>query len=357
MNVVIRKRTLKSGRFSLYLDIYHNKNQWQENLKLYLENEKGDKEIKLMNKETMAIAQKVKIEKLHFLQNNIFGFKTDSLSFISFNDFFKSLWKEREKTGVNFDSWDSVYKHMQNFNDRINFSEIDERLLEKFKVYLLKNLHQNSASQYFNIFKHSIHEAFRKKLISTDPATRVKSIKNVDTHREFLTVDEVRKLIRTECRYENLKRAFLFSCYTGLRWSDVSKLTWKEIRKNEEVNYIAFTQKKTNNSELLPISQEASQFLGIRDKDETNRIFKGLRYSAYMNVALSNWVMKAGITKKITFHCSRHTHAILLLNNGVDIYTVSTLLGHRDLKTTSIYAKVLNNTKVEAINKLPTFGI
>ncbi len=76
MNVVIRKRALKSNRFALYLDIYHNKNQWQENLKLYLVNEKGDKEIKQMNKETMAVAQKVRIEKLHFLQNNIFGFKS-----------------------------------------------------------------------------------------------------------------------------------------------------------------------------------------------------------------------------------------------------------------------------------------
>lgn len=358
MNVTIRKRPLKEkGKFALYLDLYHNKKQWQENLKLYLENEKGNPNVKQVNKETMYIAEKVRVERLHQLQNNAFGFKTNSEKFLTFNEFFKSLWKDRENSGINFDSWDSVYKHLESFNSKIFFGNIDERFLENFKNYLLTKVSQNSASQYFNIFKHAIHEAFRKKIIPDDPATKVKSIKILDTHREFLTIDEVRKLVKAECRNDNLKRAFLFSCYTGLRWSDVSKLTWKEIQEVEGVIYISFTQKKTKNSEFLPISNEAYLFLGDKSEDENEKIFGSLRYSAYLNVSLSRWMLEAGITKKISFHNARHTYAVLLLNNGVDIYTVSKLLGHKELKTTSIYAKVMNQTKIDAVNKLPQFSI
>jgi integrase len=226
--------------------------------------------------------------------------------------------------------------------------------MEEFKAYLLTKVKVNSASQYFNIFKHAIHEAHRRKLIRDNPADNVKYIKEVDTHREFLTKEEIERLIETECRYEVVKRAFLFSCFTGLRWSDVSKLTWEEIRLIDGVHYIKFTQKKTKQAEFLPISENAVKLLGERE-EEDDKIFKELKYSDYMNTAIARWCLKAGITKKISFHNSRHSFAVLLLNNKVDIYTVSKLLGHSDVKTTSIYAKVMNDTKIDAINKLPVF--
>jgi integrase/recombinase XerD len=264
------------------------------------------------------------------------------------------LWNERKRTGVNFGSWDSVYKHLNNFNKTVLLTEINERFMEEFKAYLLSKVKQNSASQYFNIFKHSIHEAFRRKLIRDNPAENVKYIKEVETHREYLTKEEIGRLIETECRYEVLKRAFLFSCFTGLRWSDINKLTWKEVRLINEVHHIVYTQKKTKHSEVLPIPANAVQLMGERKEDE-ERVFVGLKYSDYFNTALLRWCLKAGITKHITFHCGRHTNAILLLNNGVDIFTVSKMLGHKELSTTAIYAKVMNDTKIDAINKLPVF--
>ena len=88
------------------------------------------------------------------------------------------------------------------------------------------------------------------------------------------------------------------------------------------------------------------------EKEKTERVFKGLKYSAWHNVKLAQWVLRAGITKNITFHCARHTYATLQLTMGTDIYTVSKLLGHRELKTTQIYAKVIDNKKKEAANKI-----
>jgi integrase len=356
MTVKIRKRQLKEkGRYALYLDIYAHQKQWQENLKLYLENDKGNSTIKQMNKQTIAIAERIQTDRLQQLQNDTFGYKKPEKTYRNFNEYFLELLKERERTGVNLVSWDSVYKHLNKFNNSISFTELTDRLLEEFKANLLSKLKPNSASSYFNILKGSIHEAYRRGLIKNNPAERVKCIKEVDTNREYLTKEEVGNLIETDCRYEVLKRAFLFSCMTGLRWSDVNNLKWKDIRNEDGVTYIVYTQRKTKNSELLPISLNAVNLMGdVGDGQE--KVFIGLRYSSYFNTALFTWVANAGIKKHITFHCARHTHAILLLNNGVDIFTVSKMLGHRELKTTSIYAKVMNKTKIEAVGKLPKFS-
>jgi integrase len=149
-----------------------------------------------------------------------------------------------------------------------------------------------------------------------------------------------------------LKRAALFSSLTGLRWSDVEKLVWSEVQHSEiNGHFIRFTQKKTKGTETLPISEQAYQILGERG-ESGEKIFKGLKYSAWINLKLAQWVMKAGITKHITFHCFRHTFATLQLTMGTDIYTVSKMLGHRELRTTQIYAQIVDRKKVEAANRI-----
>ncbi|WP_309613993.1 site-specific integrase [Flavobacterium sp.] len=355
MTVTIRKRQLKEkGKYALYLDLYANGKQSQENLKMYLENDKGNPVIKQMNKQTLAIAEKIKVERLHEIQNEGFGFKKPEKKYNTYNQFFLELLEERRRTGINQCTWESIYKHLNNYNKSILFTQLSERYLEEFKSYLSTKLSINSASSYFNIIKHTIHEAYRRRLIKDDYALRVKCIKMVDTNREYLTFEEVKDLIKTECRYEVLKRAFLFSCLTGLRWSDVHNLKWKDIRDRDGVPHIVFTQKKTKNAEVLPISSNAIELIGDKG-DDNDRVFIGLRYSAYFNTALLVWVTNAGIKKHITFHCARHTNAVLLLNNGVDIYVVSKMLGHKEIKTTAIYAKVMHKTKIDAVEKLPTF--
>ena len=89
-------------------------------------------------------------------------------------------------------------------------------------------------------------------------------------------------------------------------------------------------------------------FMGEEGKP-ADRVFKGLRYSSYLNLELQKWCMKAGITKNITFHSARHTFATLQLTLGTDIYTVSKLLGNKNLKTTQIYTKIIDQKKIEAI--------
>ena len=144
----------------------------------------------------------------------------------------------------------------------------------------------------------------------------------------------------------------MFSALTGLRFSDIEKLIWREIRFEKGQGYsIVFRQRKTKGAEVLPISDQAAEMLGEQGNLD-DKVFEGLKYSAYSNKHLFQWIGAAGITKDITFHCFRHTYAILQLANGTDIYTVSKLLGHKELKTTQIYAKVIDKMKREAVDKI-----
>jgi integrase len=149
-----------------------------------------------------------------------------------------------------------------------------------------------------------------------------------------------------------MKRAALFSALTGLRFSDIQKLVWKEIEYIEGNGYfIKFKQQKTKGIEMMPISDQAYLILG-ESQEPKRKVFDGLEYSAYHNKHLYKWIKDAGITKDITFHCFRHSYATLQLSKGTDIYTVSKMLGHRELKTTQIYAKIIDQTKRDAADKI-----
>jgi integrase len=149
-----------------------------------------------------------------------------------------------------------------------------------------------------------------------------------------------------------MKQAALFSALTGLRFSDIEKLVWGELEHIEGNGYfIKFRQQKTKGVEMLPISQQAFTLLGARQGKE-EKVLNGLNYSAYSNKHLAQWVGLAGIAKDITFHSFRHTFATLQLSKGTDIYTISKMLGHRELKTTQIYAKIIDQTKRTAADKI-----
>ena len=130
-------------------------------------------------------------------------------------------------------------------------------------------------------------------------------------------------------------------------------MRWSGVQQQGEYTRIIFKQKKTGGEEELDITPQAVQYMGDRRKPE-DPVFVSFKYSAYMNVELRMWAMRAGITKDITFHSGRHTFAVLMLDLGADIYTVSKLLGHREIKTTQIYAKVMDKNKQSAVSLIPS---
>jgi integrase len=219
-----------------------------------------------------------------------------------------------------------------------------------------ESLSSSSVSSYFNKFRACLKEAVKKKIIFSNPAIDVTNPKVVESVREYLTIDELKAIVNADCRYEVLKRAFIFSCLTGLRWSDINNLKWSELQNTSEGWRITFHQQKTKGLQYLDMSEQARSYLGEQG-NQNEKVFIGLKYSSYMNVELSKWIMKAGITKNITFHCARHTFAVLQMTLGTELFTLQKLLGHAQIQTTQIYAKIIDEKKRDAVNKIPTINI
>ncbi len=288
----------------------------------------------------------------------------------SFNFIFLKK-EERYQSNNNYDNWEAAQKHIEKFcPPNITFDEINIDFVKNFQKFLHTTaiaksgypLSQNTKHTYYNKFKSCLSAAFEEGYLKENIVRKVKSIPMGETHREYLTLDEVKKLYKTDCRIPVLKTAFLYSILTGTRWSDINKLIWSEIRdegKDNQVNEIyrmVFAQKKTNGVEYLYISKQARDLIGER-KGKDERVFVNLHYSAHMNFILLRWCMYAGITKHITFHSARHTNAALMLENGADIYTVSKRLGHKEIRTTEIYAKIIDKKMKEAANLIPELKI
>ena len=175
-----------------------------------------------------------------------------------------------------------------------------------------------------------------------------------DPRCTFLVLDEVKKLADTPFRMDKLKRAFLFACLCGLRISDVRSLQWSSFQQDSKGNTIAkLTQKKTKSILYLPISPEALKQLPQKGNN-VDLVFGKLPDNSYIDKLLKIWAKDAGITKNLTFHVSRHTFATLSITYGAELYTVSKLLGHADIKTTQIYADVINEKKRNAENSIPS---
>jgi integrase len=275
-------------------------------------------------------------------------------------DLYQELTDKRE--GSNRQIWLSSLNYLKAFaKPDLRFKNVNEGLCNDYKNFLLttkglkskkKRLSHNSALSYYNKFKVVLKQAYKSGYLQTDISSRIDNIKEQETFKMVLTLQELNSLIKTECNYPLLKNAALFSALTGLRFSDIKKLTWKEVEYSEnEGYYLHFRQQKTKGIEKLPISEQAFSLMGSRKDDKTN-VFEGLKYSAYSNKHLYQWIGAAGITKDITFHNFRHTYATLQLSAGSDIYVISKMLGHKNVKTTQGYTKVVDQLKRDTTDKI-----
>ena len=249
--------------------------------------------------------------------------------------------------------------------ETIPFANINVKMLEDFKRFLLSapqggnkpgTISQTTASTYFSILKAALKQAFIDEFLSTDIAAKVKNIPPNNVRRNYLTEAELNQLANTPCDITVLKRAALFSALTGLRHCDIQKLRWSEVQKDGDSYRLNFTQQKTKEVEYMPISEQAYKLCG-EPKEPCRLVFEDLTDAAWISKPLQRWLVAAGITRKITFHCFRHTFATLQLANGTDIYTVSKMLGHTNVKTTQIYAKVVNEKKEQAANAIKIAGL
>lgn len=392
VKVTLRSRMLNTGKEALYLDFYPpvfdietKKESRRESLGMYLnplKNRNGeyskDKNGKYRynptDQETLRLAEIIRNNRQNELDKaNIYTdaeaeiLKAKERSKGDFIEFFKKLANEKKES--NQDNWNSALIHLKAYTKKtekresIRFCDITLQWCEVFKNYLLTTnsnrsdiakLATNTAAAYFIKLKVALKTAYKYGYLQKDINADLKSIKEVETKREILTLEELRKLVETPCNDEIVKRAALFSALTGLRHSDILKMKWKEIVEKDEKYTLRYTIQKTQKYEELPISEDAISLCGERQEPEA-LAFKGLKYSAYANKALAQWIGASGITRNITFHCFRHTYATLQLASGTQITTIQKMLGHKKIETTMIYAKTLEKAKREAADKIKIF--
>lgn len=373
MKVTLREKPINDGRKSLYLDFYPpiphpetGKPTRREFLGLYVyEKPRLDLERK-HNKETRLLGENICAKRQLAVQSGHYGFLNKVVSNADFLAWFKAqAEEEKQKRSIGSrNNWMSVYQHLDYFSTgQLLATDVTEEFCRDFRQYLTKaktlnanrsdkaDLSHNSAAGYFTIFKTALKRAFESKVLELNPGERIKRLPTKETKREFLTMPELQALARADCDLPDLKRAALFSALTGLRYSDVAKLIWSEVHSNNDQHSLRFTQQKTEGVETLPISESAYNLLGERTAG-SEKVFPVLAYSAWQNLKLQQWCLRAGISRTITFHAFRHTFATLQLSLGTDLYTISKMLGHRSISTTQIYAKVVDQAKREAADKI-----
>lgn len=347
-SVTLRKRLRPSGKASLYLDIYIGGQRTIETLHLYLVPETS-RRAKNINKDTMRLAEAIAAKRLVEVMNGEYGFKQPVT--ISLRDYVQSII--RNKKGSTRRRYEALAGLLFGYcRAGMRVTDITSAWYIRFMSFLERQGYaQNTLAVYAATLRYIINQAYREGIFTANPIAGIRSVGYEETNRTYLTVEEVKRLVAAPCEDEETKRAFLFGCLTGLRHCDIAALTWGDVTKQGGYTRIIFRQAKTKGQEYLDISEQAVKLMG--HKGRANELVFPVPHESTMRRHIFRWVKRAGINKHVTFHASRHTFAVMQLEVGTDIYTVSKLLGHREVGTTQVYAKVLDKAKREAIDRIP----
>jgi len=326
---------------------------------------------KAKNKDTLNLANTIKSMRLVDLQTKNIGFPVKKLTKVNLIEYVegiaaKALLDTKNKRSEYY-TFKSLAYHLKIYKGKnLYINDIDKNYINEFIEYLkiAKNgnfdgqenqplISHNTAHKLFAKFTTVLKKAMQNEIISINPMLFIddkSKPKTQPSKREYLTLEEIKKLIGTDCKRDEIKKAFLFCCLVGIRFENVRNIIWNDVVTDKNGTVLSYKQIKTNTFENLQISNEALKFLPtITNKKGTDKIFE-LPKNETVNGVLEKWGEAANINKKITFHVSRHTAATLQLSLGTPIETVSKLLGHSKISTTQIYAKIIDKNKIEAVN-------
>ncbi len=237
--------------------------------------------------------------------------------------------------------------------ERLKFAQVNEEWLEAYKAWLLLKVSSNTAADYLRRLQTVWRKAIHKKIVMKNPFTFLEKPKMTKPQREYLTESELRAVEAATPNPDDVwpivHKAFLFSCYTSLRWSDVSPLLWSDVKIEE--NSLQYFSKKTKRWTTIPLADQAKTILSGLPKTD-GRVFDGLPSASYVNIQLKALAAAAGLKKVLTFHVARHTFATYALTKDVPLEVVQSLLDHKSIATTQIYARVIDKKKQEAITKM-----
>lgn len=357
--VRLRMKTLSNGSRSLYLDIYRDGKRTYEYLKMYIIPE-VDNNARHQNAATMNAANAIKSKRVIELTNGEAGIETREKVFLL--DWMQTYRENQQKRGKKDGEQIKVaIRILEDFaGERVTLDQIDKSFCQGYIDYLLteyrpkgRRVSNFTLHTYYRVLNGALNAAVRAELIKGNPFTKLDNsdkIRLPESKRSYMTIEEVRSLIATPMKNEAVKRAYLFSCFCGLRVSDIVGLKWKDVFIDNGQYRLAVSMQKTKEPIYLPLSSEALKWMPERGGKTADESVFDLPSPSMMNLLIKPWAKAAGIDKRFTFHTARHTFATMMLTLGADLYTTSKLLGHADVKMTQVYAKIINKKKDDAVN-------
>lgn len=359
----LRRRKLADGRISLFLDRSVEGRHEYEFLQLYLLPEASSTAVR-QNARTLRKAEEILQARTEALLNAKAETELVDSKDMLLSDWLQTCYNNHEKRGArDMGSISNVKRALHMFRPDTRLSDIDRQfcldMIDWFRNTYKHRLtgepiSARTADTYCQTFRTMLNEAVREGLMEKNPWNKLETIEKIkkpESKREYLTIDEIRSMIATDCPNELVKRAYLFSCFTGLRISDVRNLKWDNVYVENGQTYVSVVMKKTAKPLYIPLSRQALKWMPEKGGNISDGyVFGNLVNYGNVNENLKKWAEAAGIKKHISYHTSRHSFATMMLTLGADLYTVSKLLGHSSVKHTQIYARIIDRKKDEAVN-------
>lgn len=350
MSVVLRQRKLPSGNITFYLDISHNGERYRESIgaKLKKKTKSDDK------KELKRIAEAIRNQREKELLTEgyeIRDFKKGETCFTTYFENIATNYTKGDKRKVSA----SFEKFKEHFG-KIKAKQLNHNKCKGFLDYLQNHDSINSNDtirSYFGVFRKIVHSAERDGILKKDPTKFIK-VKKVyaELKKQILSIDELSKLDSAECGNENIKRAFLFCCFTGLGLKELRSLKWSSIDLNKK-QLSHFSRAKTQTPLSIDLNEDALSLIGKR-RNISDLVFPNLPTDTACNKTLKNWVKRAKIEKHITWYCARHSFACNLLIYGANQKTVSNLMGHVSSTMIDKYLNYVDELNKKAVNSIPS---
>ena len=386
-NPKLKEKILSDGQISLYLEYYlgytqvydekkaknvikHNRKK--EFLSLYVWQAPRTPIERQQNKSTYELARKIRFEREQEFKENINGYRLKKDRNINFLDYFQAYndnytKKDYRMMVLTLNRFKDFLRDTEEYSKYTLFikpEQITKELVSNFVDYIQGRSKGEGAMNIFQKFKKVIKYAVEHDVILKNPCTGI--ICKVDKQvlrKDVLSMDEIQTLIKTHYQYESneIRRAFILCLYCGLRFCDVKDLTFESVDYSNRL--LKFEQNKTKGHSaasgvVIPLNEGLLNLIGEKPSggNKESKIFNLPTYQS-CNKSLNRWVKHAGIDKHITWHCARHSFAVNILNNGANIKTVASLLGHSGLKHTEKYTRAIDSLKQEAINSLPKLDV
>lgn len=386
-NPKLGAKILSDGRESLFLDYYFGyqkvfsdklgkevlrKDRKREFLKLYLWQAPRTPMERQNNKETLELAKKIRFERGQQLLEDVEGYRLKKNRDINFLDYFQSYIDKYTKKDYRmvevalhrFKDFLNETPEYNKFAKKIKPEQITKDMVEAYTEYLQSRSVGEGAKSIYARFKKVVKYAIEHDVVIKNPCMGVViKVDEQQLKKDVLSLEEIQLLVKTHYENENpnIRRAFVFCLYSGLRFCDVKDLTFANVDCSNKL--LKFEQNKTkghsaSSGVVIPLNDDLLRLIGNPEtpNDMDENIFKLPTYES-CSKSLKRWVKRSGINKKISWHCARHSFAVNILNNGANIKTVASLLGHSGLKHTEKYTRAIDSLKQDAINSLPKLNL